>query len=461
MPALRSFMPFGRRLFGGVLALTLGVSALGVGVVTWALRAGLREQVLAREGETLAAVASMQIANEAARLREIGLTNAPGEVLVAVLKAAPYRGVVGIRVFDGRGEFSAAVPWAWSDESPAEPVLAALRRGHSVSHLISGEILGDVLASAQLPPPSAVALEVWAPLRRPTNEPVGYAQFLLDGAGVAAELEALDGRLIVLALLAWASVAVVITLALTWAFGRWAAANRRVSERSAQLEQANRRLLLAAKTAAVGSITAHLLHELKTPLAGLEQIVRDGAAAGGDPLAAAGAMTRRLRAQVDEVLSVLRDQEAVAGYALTPEECLEVVATRARSEAARRGISLGLEPASSVEANLPGRVASLTILVLQSLTQNAIEASAPASTVRLSAGQIAGAVIFEVADAGPGLAPEVQARLFAPVASGKADGSGLGLALSQLLAQQAGGRIELVRSDANGSVFRLVIPNAG
>ena len=59
MPALRSLMPFGRRLFGGVLALTLGVSALGVGVVTWALRAGLREQVLAREGDTLAAVASM------------------------------------------------------------------------------------------------------------------------------------------------------------------------------------------------------------------------------------------------------------------------------------------------------------------------------------------------------------------------------------------------------------------
>ena len=210
MPALRSLMPFGRRLFGGVLALTLGVSALGVGVVTWALRAGLREQVLAREGDTLAAVASMQIANEAARLREIGLTNAPGEVLVAVLKAAPYRGVVGIRVFDERVEFSAAVPWAWSDESPAERVVAALKRGHSVSHLISGEILGDVLASAQLPPRSAVALEVWAPLRRPTNELVGFAQFLLDGASVAAELEALDGRLIVLALLAWASVAVEI-----------------------------------------------------------------------------------------------------------------------------------------------------------------------------------------------------------------------------------------------------------
>ena len=87
--------------------------------------------------------------------------------------------------------------------------------------------------------------------------------------------------------------------------------------------------------------------------------------------------------------------------------------------------------------------------------------SSDLSTVRLSASEVAGGVVFEVADAGPGLSPEVQARLFAPVGSGKAEGSGLGLALSQLLAQQAGGRIELVRSDANGSVFRLVIPNAG
>jgi signal transduction histidine kinase len=36
-------------------------------------------------------------------------------------------------------------------------------------------------------------------------------------------------------------------------------------------------------------------------------------------------------------------------------------------------------------------------------------------------------------------------------------GSGLGLALSQQLAQQAGGRLELVRSDPRGTCFRLVL----
>jgi signal transduction histidine kinase len=264
-----------------------------------------------------------------------------------------------------------------------------------------------------------------------------------------------------LALMTWASGALVISLALWWAFGRWAEANRRVSERSEQLEQANRRLLLAAKTAAVGSITAHLLHELKTPLAGLEQIVRDGPSDGADLRVAAAAVTRRLRAQVDEVLDVLRDQEAVAGYALTAEECVEVVATRARVEAGRRGVSLATAVTIGPEASLPGRIASLTILVLQSLTQNALEASKQGGVVRLVAGAQDASLAFEVADSGLGLSPEVEARLFEPLASGKAEGSGLGLALSQLLAQQAGGRIELASSGPNGTVFRLVIPRAG
>ncbi|MEY3608335.1 MAG: hypothetical protein RLZZ447_1123, partial [Verrucomicrobiota bacterium] len=41
--------------------------------------------------------------------------------------------------------------------------------------------------------------------------------------------------------------------------------------------------------------------------------------------------------------------------------------------------------------------------------------------------------------------------------SGKPGGSGLGLALSQQLALQAGGSLALERSDAAGTCFRLVL----
>ena len=56
-----------------------------------------------------------------------------------------------------------------------------------------------------------------------------------------------------------------------------------------------------------------------------------------------------------------------------------------------------------------------------------------------------------------GLPDAVRARLFQPGVSGKPGGSGLGLARSQQLALQAGGSLELQRSDAAGTCFRLVL----
>ena len=68
-----------------------------------------------------------------------------------------------------------------------------------------------------------------------------------------------------------------------------------------------------------------------------------------------------------------------------------------------------------------------------------------------------GAVEFRVCDGGAGLPETVRARLFQPCVSGKPGGSGLGLALSHQLAQQARGSLELERSDAAGTCFRLVL----
>ncbi|MFM7749729.1 MAG: ATP-binding protein, partial [Opitutaceae bacterium] len=68
-----------------------------------------------------------------------------------------------------------------------------------------------------------------------------------------------------------------------------------------------------------------------------------------------------------------------------------------------------------------------------------------------------GLVEFLVEDDGPGLPESVRAQLFEPCVSGQPGGTGIGLALSHRLAQQAGGRLELVRSGSGGTCFRLVL----
>ena len=62
-----------------------------------------------------------------------------------------------------------------------------------------------------------------------------------------------------------------------------------------------------------------------------------------------------------------------------------------------------------------------------------------------------------VADSGPGLPPELRARLFQPFATGDGDrgGVGLGLTICREIVQAVGGHIELDNIERNGRVEGL------
>ncbi|MHA7876729.1 sensor histidine kinase [Roseivivax sp.] len=67
--------------------------------------------------------------------------------------------------------------------------------------------------------------------------------------------------------------------------------------------------------------------------------------------------------------------------------------------------------------------------------------------------------VIEVCDTGPGLPPKAREFLFqAFQGSARKGGVGLGLAIVSELVRGHGGRLELVRSDEDGTVFRLSLP---
>jgi signal transduction histidine kinase len=72
-----------------------------------------------------------------------------------------------------------------------------------------------------------------------------------------------------------------------------------------------------------------------------------------------------------------------------------------------------------------------------------------------------GALVISVADEGPGVAPEVERKLFQPLrksaaeAADGAQGIGLGLALSRRLARAMGGELRYVRG--KGATFELTL----
>jgi signal transduction histidine kinase len=201
---------------------------------------------------------------------------------------------------------------------------------------------------------------------------------------------------------------------------------------------------------------------LKNPLAGLEGFVVETAtgspgAVRGDACRTAMETTRRLRALVTEVTTVLRDE--TGGTADYPVPAAEVVeAARSRALPAAEQAEIRIAAVAGPDLTVCARVANLTGLVLANLVANAIEASPRGASVEIEARRSGSDVEFLVRDNGPGLPREVQSELFRPVRSAKRGGGGVGLAISLRLARHSGGNLELVRSNSDGTEFRLAVP---
>lgn len=66
--------------------------------------------------------------------------------------------------------------------------------------------------------------------------------------------------------------------------------------------------------------------------------------------------------------------------------------------------------------------------------------------------------ILRIQDNGPGVDADIEEKIFEPFFSTRPDAAGLGLPLSQALISKCFGKLQLVDSDSNGSVFEISIP---
>ena len=116
----------------------------------------------------------------------------------------------------------------------------------------------------------------------------------------------------------------------------------------------------------------------------------------------------------------------------------------------RQKIALGIPAELSIDGDR-----EQLYRVFYNLLHNSLLVGSEHIAVRLA--EQGARVSVDVEDDGPGLPPRAREHLFTPFAgSARKGGTGLGLAISRDIMRAHGGNIELVRSSAEGTCFRLI-----
>lgn len=204
-------------------------------------------------------------------------------------------------------------------------------------------------------------------------------------------------------------------------------------------------------------------HEIKNPLAaisGAAQLLQQNER---DPQRAQLAELIRTETMRLAVLAerLLGSRTSMATRTINVHAMLERVAELLHAERADVRIERDYDPSLPALHGDPDRL----LQVLLNLTRNAVEANAHRIVLRSRAeaglrnarGQAVPALRIEVEDDGEGVPAQIEASLFEPMVSGRANGSGLGLALAREIAREHGGELTFQRKPT-ASCFILVLP---
>ncbi|HUF72991.1 MAG TPA: HAMP domain-containing sensor histidine kinase [Gammaproteobacteria bacterium] len=238
------------------------------------------------------------------------------------------------------------------------------------------------------------------------------------------------------------------------------------------------RIRLAESSAEKNKFLRHMSHELKTPLANIREgteLLLDGAVGTLDrqQQEVTGILREnsvKLQRLIENLLTFSAWQAKTASLDITQFELKPLVfgtLSQHRLVIANRGIKLDLDIAPIGVRADEGKLR----LVLENLLSNAIKFTPEQGTIAIKAGMDGSDLVIDVADSGPGIAPEDRGRIFEAFYQGRrlqdgpVGGTGIGLSVVHECVLAHGGTIDLVadsgsRFDGAHFVVRLPLRRA-
>lgn len=216
-----------------------------------------------------------------------------------------------------------------------------------------------------------------------------------------------------------------------------------------------------ARLAAMGEMAAQLAHQLRTPLAAA--LLYAGNLENPDlPEASRIGIAQKTVGRLKHLERLIQDMLLFArGEVLGREEfavadLLAELAHTFEPLARVRGVEFVAAPAPDGLAITGNRKALAGALT--NLLENALQAvAAGGGKVGLGVTASAERIAFSVRDDGPGMPPDVVARLFEPFFTTRAEGTGLGLAIARGVARAHGGGIDVSSVPGTGTEFIFTV----
>ena len=213
-------------------------------------------------------------------------------------------------------------------------------------------------------------------------------------------------------------------------------------------------------------------HSLRTPLAIMKeyiQIIKDSAKKGEDlspNLEAIMLNLKKLDHFAEDALTISTMEEGDTKINLTPTDItpeIQKVVDEFQDIAKQKGINFKAEINVSAKVNLN---VSYFRSALWNLLDNAYKFTPKGGSISLNAQQSGSKVEIRVSDSGVGIAEEEIPKLFTKFHRATStleynyEGTGIGLYLTKLIAEQHGGSISLDSTSKNGTTFLLTLPLA-
>ncbi|MEJ1242020.1 ATP-binding protein [Chryseolinea sp. T2] len=271
----------------------------------------------------------------------------------------------------------------------------------------------------------------------------------------------------------------LIALTCTLAFLRLSKELRKISHLVDRLELANETLeeKVQMRTQQLSEANAskdHFLgvasHDLKTPLAGMQGLVRlmklekkDRSENDLDYLNYLEDACQAMLNMIANLLDINRIDRKEVLFRKEPvavKKLLGQIEQEFSAHAIKKGIPLHVSSDDVVIQTDPANL----VRILENLVSNALKFSSRGQEVSLKASVADSHITFDVLDHGPGIVPEEIPSLFTKFArlsnkpTGGEGSSGLGLAIVKDLTEVAGGTLSVESKRGQGSVFSVRLP---